>query len=398
VTAHPQSASALVIGEDPATVIDEAAQRVLDAIGDAPDLVVMFASPALCREPSVLLDAIYARLAPGHLIGCTGEAIIGTGREIEDGAALSLWAIRLPGAEIIELRLETDLEAGGALVGWPFVDADDPSLDGMALVVADPFTFSADALLAHTNAADLPLVGGMASGGRRPGEHVVFLGHDAHHDGAVGVVISGANVVAAVSQGCAPIGPEMVVTDAQDGGRVDELAGQPAVAKVEAVIDELDPTTRRLAAGGLLAGVVIDENVPEYGRGDFLIRGILGGDRETGRLLVGENVRVGQTVRLHVRDARSADDDLRAALRDARSHVGGTPTAALLFTCNGRGRHMFEIPDHDALAVSEEISDIPLAGLFCNGEIGPVGGTNFIHGFTATLAIFGPSPVDRDPV
>ncbi len=392
-----QSASTLVEGDDPVAVVEEAVARVLAAIGTHPDLAVVFASPALCRDPATLLDAIHERLRPRHLIGCTGEAIIGTGREIENGAALSLWAIRLPGAEIFEMRLEADPAGDGELLGWPFVDADDPSLDGIALVVADPFTFSADALLAQTNAADLPLVGGMASGGRRPGEHLVFLGQEAHADGAVGVVISGANVVAAVSQGCAPIGPEMVVTDAEEGGRIDELAGQPAVAKIESVIDELDPATRRLAATGLLAGVVINENVPEYGRGDFLMRGILGGDRETGRLLVGENVRVGQTLRLHVRDARSADADLRTALRDAGSRVGGAPAAALLFTCNGRGRHMFEIPDHDARAVREEISDIPLAGLFCNGEIGPVGGTNFIHGFTATLAVFGAASEDHDP-
>lgn len=394
MTAAPtRAACALVVGDDPAVAIDDAVAQIRSALGEEPDLAVMFVSPALCGEPSVLLDAIHTRLRPKYLIGCTSDTIIGLRREIDDQSALSLWAIRLPGAEITEMRLTA---TDGPLSGWPFADADDPGLDGVALVVADPFTFAADLLLAQANAVDLPIVGGMASGARRPGESTLFLGAEAVGDGAVGVVIAGANVVTAVSQGCAPIGPEMVVTDAEEGGRVDELAGSPAVAKVEAVMEELDPSERRLAAHGLLAGVVINENVPEYGRGDFLMRPILGGDRESGRLLIGENVRVGQTLRLHVRDARSAADDLRAAIGEAHSHVGGTPVAALLFTCNGRGRHMFDTPDHDARTLAEETAGVPVAGMFCNGEIGPVGGTNFLHGFTATLAVFGPPRPDNE--
>jgi small ligand-binding sensory domain FIST len=185
----------------------------------------------------------------------------------------------------------------------------------------------------------------------------------------------------------------MVVTDAEEGGVDNELAGRPAIAKLEEVVEGLDPETRQLALNGLLAGLVIDENRPEYVRGDFLVRGILGGDRETGAVVLGERVRVGQTVRLHVRDASSADDDLRETVRATRHALGVDPAGVLIFSCNGRGTHMFPMPDHDASILAQELDNAPAAGLFCNGEIGPVGGRSFVHGFTATMAVFGSGPM-----
>ena len=130
---------------------------------------------------------------------------------------------------------------------------------------------------------------------------------------------------------------------------------------------------------------MIDENKPEYGRGDYLMRGLFGGEPVSGALAVGASVRVGQTLRFHVRDAATADDDLRRALDEALT--AGTPTGALLFTCNGRGTNLFAEPDHDARLVSSAVGPA-VAGFFCGGEIGPVGGRAFLHGFTATLAVF----------
>ena len=191
-----------------------------------------------------------------------------------------------------------------------------------------------------------------------------------------------------VSQACMPIGPEMVVT-AAEGSSVMELAGMPALEKLEEVVNALEPAERALAVEGLMAGLVIDENTPDYERGNFLVRPIHGGDRDSGALVLGENPRIGQTMRFHVRDARSADEDLRAALRAARGQMGAaSPAGALLFSCNGRGTRMFAEPNHDAVAVSQELSDIPVAGLFCNGEIGPVRGRSFLHGHTATMVVF----------
>lgn len=360
--------------------------------GDAPTLAVVFASPDLCEDPEELLAAIHAELGPRHLIGSMGEAIVAEGQEVEDGPALAVWAARLPGAEVIPFRLVARPVADGlGVLGWPDAIADAPAGNvGPILMLADPFTFPADGLLEQLNQEPgAPVVvGGLASGGRAPGEHRLFAGADVLAEGAVAVALRGAAIRTVVSQGCMPIGPEMVIT-AAEGSTVHELAGMPALAKLEEVLSGLEPSERALAAEGLMTGLVIDENTPEYGRGDFLIRAIHGGDRDTGALVVGERVRVGQTMRLHVRDAGSAADDLRAALRDARGGMGGAaPGGALVFSCNGRGTRMFTTPHHDASAIAEELDRIPAAGLFCNGEIGPVGGKSFVHGFTATMAVF----------
>src|SRR5262249_12458855 len=146
---------------------------------------------------------------------------------------------------------------------------------------------------------------------------------------------------------------------------------------------------RALVAAGLLIGIVIDGGKPEYEQGDFLVRGVLGADSNTGSLVVGATVREGQVVRLQARDAQSADEDLRRALRlHTEAMAGDPPAGALLFSCNGRGRAMFGSPDHDARTVEREFAGAPAAGFFAAGEIGPVGGRSFLHGFTATLAVF----------
>jgi small ligand-binding sensory domain FIST len=197
----------------------------------------------------------------------------------------------------------------------------------------------------------------------------------------------GLEMVPCVSQGAGPVGPEMTITSAE-ANVIGQLAGKPAMERLGEVIAALPEDERSLASSGVLIGLVIDENRPEYERGDFLVRPIIGADREAGAIAIGEHVRVGQTVRLHVRDAASADEDLRAALRAQVQALGsGGAAGALLFTCNGRGSHMFEVPDHDAGAVEDALG-APTAGFFCAGEIGPVGGRNFLHGFTATMAVF----------
>jgi small ligand-binding sensory domain FIST len=325
-----------------------------------------------------------------------GEAIVGEGREIEEGPALAVWAALLPDVEVIPFRLVArPLGEGMGVLGWPDAISDTAAADvGPVIMLADPFSFPADGLLAELNhePGGPVVVGGLASGGLRPGEHRLFAGTDVLEEGAVAIALRGARMHTVVSQGCMPIGPEMVIT-AAEGSAVLELAGMPALMKLQEVVEALEPGERTLALEGLLAGLVIDENTPDYERGDFLVRSIQGGDRESGALIVGERVRVGQTMRFHVRDADSADDDLRAALRGARARIGtGAPGGALLFSCNGRGTRMFGGPDHDAAAIAEELAAIPAAGLFCNGEIGPVAGRSFLHGFTATMVLFETTP------
>ena len=381
-------AVALSVDPDPLVAAAEAAAAIRAELGDrTPTLAVLFATRELCTDPWSLVSAIQETLAPEHLIGTTAETVIGLGCEVEHGPALSVWCAYLPDAAITTFRLVAEQpEEGYVVAGWPDVL---PDGDGTPmLVLADPFTLPADVLVAQHNAVGgAPLIGGLSSGGTRPGDHVIFHDGDVHFDGGVGVDLAGVAVIPVVSQGCAPIGPDMVITDG-GGPVIRELAGTTAFTKVTSVVDELDTAERALLAQPLLGGLVINENQPDYGRGDFLIRGIHGRDPETGAIYIGENVRVGQTFRLHVRDAQSATEDLQQALRDARSAAGGlTPAGGLLFSCNGRGTNMFSQPDHDAGMVAQELG-IPAAGMFCNGEIGPVGGKTFLHGFTATMAVF----------
>jgi small ligand-binding sensory domain FIST len=363
----------------------EAVRRVRRALdGVEPELAYLFVSPAHLPEVDVAAAIVREQLGPGHLLGCVAEGVVGGKRELESGPGLALWAGSLPGARVETFHLEAvPDEEGLAVEGVPAFD-DDPALVTM---LVDPFSFPAGSFLRLLNEehAGLPVVGGIAAGAGAPGAQVLIVDDEHRSSGVVGATVSGVPVRTIVSQGCAPIGRDAVVTQA-DANVVFELAGQPALERLKEDLASLPPERLRLAANGLLVGLVIDENRAEYGRGDYLVRALLGADEESGAIAVGDEVRVGQTLRFHVRDAASADEDLRESLADGLA--GETAAGALLFTCNGRGTHMFSEPDHDARALAEAVGSSELAGFFCGGEIGPVGGRAFLHGFTATAAVF----------
>ncbi|MSO45003.1 MAG: hypothetical protein EXQ74_06860 [Thermoleophilia bacterium] len=372
----------------------EAAAMVRGGLGDGvPDLAVVFATPDLMADAEGIARVIAAELGAVYVIGCSAEAVITTGREITSEPALSLWAARLPGVDIEPFALTPGTSPDGEpmMVGWPpHLDPwapDDRTSPDTVLLLADPFTFPPDSLLGPDgHPTRRTVIGGMASGGHAPREHRLILGESVLPAGAIGIGIAG--VVPVVSQGCRPIGPEMTITDGRDGV-VRELAGRPALERVREVLNALPPDDRVLAEHGLLAGLLIDGTTADPGPGDFLIRGIIGHDPESGAIAVGERVRVGQVMRLQVRDHASATADLREALAEASGVVGpGGAGGALVFTCNGRGTRMFPEPDHDVRAIADALGDIPVGGLFCNGEIGPVGGRAYVHGFTATMAVF----------
>jgi small ligand-binding sensory domain FIST len=235
---------------------------------------------------------------------------------------------------------------------------------------------------------DVPLLGGNASGRTPLGTAALFVGDEVAESGAVGVRFDGVEILPCVSQGAAPIGPELTIT-ACEGPIIGELAGRPALEKLRETIETLTAEDLRLVQGGLLMGIVVDANKPEYVQGDFLVRGLVGADPDTGQVAVGTDVRPGQVVRLHARDAASADRDLREALSARMQALGGrAPAGALLISCNGRGASMFGHAHHDASALDDELGGAPAAGFFAAGEIGPVGGEYFVHGFTATVAVF----------
>ena len=347
------------------------------------DLVFLFLSPAHLDEAQAAAEAVREELAPRHLLGCIAGGVVGRVRELEQGPAAAVWAAALPGAEIECFHLAgAETDDGIAVAGLP--ELDDPAL---VTLLVDPYTFPVGPFLASLNEGHerIPLVGGIAVGGGQPGAQALILDDAVYAEGAVGAVLCGQPVLTVVSQGCRPIGREAVVTRC-DGNLVYELAGKPALERLRSEIAALSSEEQALAAHGLLAGLVIDENRPQYDTGDFLMRGLLGADQATGTLVLGDTVRVGQTLRFFVRDAASADADLRRALAGPLGRA--SPAGALLFTCNGRGTNMFPEPDHDARVVAETLGTQALAGFFCGGEIGPVGGKAFLHGFTATLAVF----------
>jgi small ligand-binding sensory domain FIST len=371
----------------------EAADRARSAL-DAPcDLAVVFASGQHLGMAKWLLSEVHDRLEPRSLIGCGAGGTVAAGRELEETPSVVVWAASLPGAVLQTMHVTAERDAEGfRLLGLPesLTEApeDEGATDESLVALCDPFSFPAEELLAalERSRPHVPVLGGLASASFAGGAMLMRDG-EVHTDGAVAVRLRGAQLLPCVSQGAGPVGPEMTITTAE-ANVIGQLAGKPAMERLGEVIASLPEDERGLAESGVLIGLVIDENRPEYERGDFLVRPIIGADRESGAIAIGESVRVGQTVRLHVRDAASADEDLREALRVQAQALGSDGAAgALLFTCNGRGSHMFEVPDHDAAAIEDTLG-VPTAGFFCAGEIGPVGGRNFLHGFTATVAVF----------
>jgi small ligand-binding sensory domain FIST len=362
-----------------------AASQAGEGLTGGCDLALVFAAAPHLGEAREIVGAVHDRLAPRSLIGCGAGGVLGGGRELETGPGAVVWALSAPDGTISTHHLEAEPADGGVAVrGLP----DPEELGDGLLVLADPYTFSAEALLEALNSErpGMPVLGGLASA-TAAGTGALFRDREVLAGGAVAASLAGVGMIPCVSQGATPVGPEMTVTAARENV-ISELASKPALERMREAIAELSPREQALAAQGLMLGVVIDENQPSYERGDFLVRPILGADGDAGTLALGDRVRVGQTVRMHVRDGATADEDLRESLRLPAAAVGEQGAAgALLFTCNGRGSHMFEVPDHDALAIEDALG-APAGGFFCAGEIGPVGGRNFLHGFTATIAVF----------
>ena len=352
----------------------------------SPEFAVLFASAHFLGSATALVTAVTKETGPVPLIGCVAGGVIGGAREVESDPAVSLWlAAGLGPVETFAMDF-VRTASGGAFGGYLF----GPGPEGVHLMLCDPFTFPAGDLLAHLNssAPGAMVMGGMASGGLAQRQSRLFLDGRVVTHGAVGAHLPQAEIHPLVAQGCRPVGAPFTITGA-DGNLILELGGQPPLARLQELAAALHGRDRELLAQGVHLGLVINENQAEPGQGDFLIRGIAGADPESGAVAVGGEVEVGQAVQFHVRDADSADEDLRRTLEREAAALGGRPPAgALLFTCNGRGSHLFPEPDHDAGLLAKTLGQIPVAGFFCAGEIGPVGGRNFLHTFTASTALF----------
>jgi small ligand-binding sensory domain FIST len=257
-------------------------------------------------------------------------------------------------------------------------------------MVADPFSFPTDPFLKRLSeaTAGMQVIGGMASGSNAPGQNRLVLDGEAFSEGAVAVVVGGPLTVrTVVSQGCRPIGRTVIVTKVERNV-IRELGRRPALEVLREVFEELPEEDQERVQQGLHIGRVINEYQEKFRRGDFLVRNVIGAD-EAGGIAISDVVRVGQTVQFHVRDADTADEDLRSLLiHERRARPGARIGGALLFTCNGRGSRLFSEPHHDVAVIHDVLGAVPVAGFFAMGEIGPIGGQNFVHGFTASIALF----------
>ena len=396
-TSTPKFASALSTRPELSAATAEACRVALEGLdGDGPaDLAIFFVSPQYGDALAGLGAEIKRRTGAELVAGCTGESIVGGAREVEGEPALSLWLARLPGVDLVPMHLELEqTPEGGTIVGWSDRLPPRWPADSGVLLLGEPFSFPADLLLERLNEDQpgVPVMGGMASGGWTAGQNRLFLDDQMFASGAVAIWLHGAiRLRSIVSQGCRPIGRHFVVTKAERNV-IFELSGQPALKQLSEIFQTLTPEEQQLARNGLHVGRVINEYQDEFRRGDFLVRNVLGVDSSTGAIAIGDFVRAGQTVQFHLRDAASADEDLRELLSEAAppADAPAGSRGALLFTCNGRGTRLFDAPHHDAGVLQSALGDVPVAGFFAQGEAGPVGGKNFLHGFTASVALFEP--------
>jgi len=360
----------------------EVVGELLEQLGGPPDLAMLFVTGPHVGVLEDIAATVHELLRPGTLVGCSAVSVVGGTEEIEHTPGVALWGgtTGVVSAHHVEV---VDRGDGATLVG---VDGADLEASATALLLADPATFPVSAVLDALAASHPSLVvaGGVASAGSQPGANRLVLDGRLHDRGAVLVLLApDVPVEVVVSQGCGPVGQPFTVTAAERNMLL-ELAGRPALERVQETLAALDERERAAAAKGLHIGRVVDEHALDFDRGDFLVRNVLGADRANGAVAVGDEVPVGATVQLHVRDADSADTDLRLLLDE---HSGD---GALVFTCNGRGKALFGAPHHDASVVAESLGTTAVAGMFCAGEIGPVGGRSFLHGFTAVTVIFRP--------
>ncbi len=392
-------ASAISTSGDAAQAVREAIAAARDELGPRhAHLVLLFATPHF-EDDFVLFSEELASAFGGALcMGCTAEGVIGEGREIERTCCLSLLVGHLPGVRLrpFHVRQAALEEALDEPAQSELFGGRDPEARGVILF-GDPFSIHIRQLLDALGTAmrRCPVVGGMASGAEGPGQNVLMLNEQLYRDGAVGVVLAGdVRFSCIVSQGCRPIGQPFVITRGEQN-IIHELGGKPALERLRETFSALSPDDRKLAETALFLGMAINEYQDRFGRGDYLIRNLIGLDPKRGALAVGDIVRVGTTVQFHVRDAASADEDLRALLQP-HAATGRVPAGILLFDCNGRGTRMWEQADHDVACISDSLGGVPTGGFFCAGEFGPVGGRNFIHGHTASVALL--SPITPDAV
>ncbi len=355
-------------------------------------LGIVFLTPHLFDRATQILEVLRVHAQIPLLVGCSSASLIAGDQELEGAQGLVLGLLHLPGVRLQALHLtQSQVEEANGPAYWHLETGIGPDQTNGWLVLADPFHLDAEAWLRGWNEAyaPLPVLGGLASGDQAQQRTQVYLNGEVFEEGGVGLSVGGeVELLGVISQGCTPIGETWTITRAQQNFIL-EIGNRPAYQVLSETFNNLPAEEKQKAHGNLFVGLVVNEYLDEFRRGDFLIRNLLGADPKSGTLAVGAWPRTGQTMQFQRRDAEAATEDLETLLDRAKRELAGrTLYGGCLCCCNGRGRGMFGHADHDARLVQRHLGPLGLAGFFCNGEIGPVGDRNFLHGFTASLALF----------
>jgi small ligand-binding sensory domain FIST len=395
-TAQFKFASLSVQDESVDGVLSAVSRQMIDRLGEHVDLALVFPSSHFLRHATGLGVNLRRAIGAKVMIGCCADGVIGPDHEIETEPAVAVVAAQLPGVGVQPFHISGHDAVEIAREPSRFGEYMQCSRDTRGIVMmADPFSTPMERMLDAFNfyCEGVPVIGGLASAAREPGQNRLFMNDTVLSDGLIGVGLSGpVQLDVIVSQGCRPIGPVFQVTEANNN-IIESLEGGPPMERIGDVLAALDESDRELLRNGLFIGRAIDSNRETLGRGDFLIRGVLGADSRTGAIAIGDMIKDGERVQFHLRDARTAREDLEMMLTPHA--LFGAPSGAFLFSCNGRGTHLYDEPDGDISAINSFFHGIDLAGFFCAGEIGPIGGKNFLHGHTASLALIRPAGRER---
>ncbi len=353
---------------------------------------VLFIASIAKEHIQMIINNIRQRVDIRNFMACTCAGIIGSHMELEGEVGASLFLANMPKTEVSPFYISQDeLEAMQTPQHFYEKLGVKPDQKPVFLVLPDPFQVDLNRFMDGMNTAykSAPIVGGLASGSARAEGNTLYQNGNTYHQGIIGFTLTGdITVDTIVSQGCRPVGETYIVTRAQDNV-IHEVAGKPVLEVIKSVFQGLPEHDRLMAQQALLIGVVMDEYKHPLKRGDFLIRSVIGIDQSAGSIVIGDSIRTGQTIQLHVRDAKAAEEDLNALLEIYKEeNEGVSPQGAFVFSCNGRGTGLFQEPNHDIKIIQKHLGPIPAAGFFCSGEIGPIGGTNFIHGFTDSIVVF----------
>lgn len=359
------------------------------------DIAILFISNEHKKKLEQIPLVIYEELNPAQFVGCSAGGVIGNGKEVEHSYGISLTVASLPKVNLNSFYVDDDSlpDLDAPPTEWEVLIGVTADKDPQFLILTDPFTIRSQNLLLGLDYAFRKgiKVGGMASGFLSGKGNTLFLGKKTFNAGAVGITFDGNIVIdPVVAQGCRPIGTPMRITKSERNVLI-ELDGRPTIEILREIYHNLDSHDRELVRHSLFLGMVMDrfEEAPQLG--DFLIRNIVGIDPRSGAMGIGEMLEEGQIIQFHLRDAKTSEDDLNGILRKYLERPKPIDSAgALLFSCLGRGKYLYGLADHDTHMFRDIVGNIPLGGFFCNGEIGPVGETTYLHGYTSSFGIFRP--------